>query len=443
MTSSYQQQQQQQQRQQQQFGMGTAHAGPTTAAVSISAATPAHRERSMPVSVRTSPYSSPIGDSAVSDRSAVVGLAQRAENVATNASDMLHLLTSKHANLLRHVRGLTSQLEEAQGRLVEMEGAHRGEVEAMEEAHHKILMRLRDIGGETSSLNEAVRRKTHVAVAKAVHEMTEVLSRERKLRAKAEASMKDYRERVEEWEVALGDADERARSAGRRAEKMTAKIEKLKETLYRAKTRIAKLETDRSSLRDVVRTNRWREAQLAEQAATQAEIQVRHLCSVVHFCTSTDSSHSPPPTTRARTRTHHNTPCTTQLSLFLNLSISPHAHLQVRTLSALRQEVEADTWILSQAGQYPSPPPRPPTATADPLGAMNSRLDDQIVKSSTVHHLQRQIDAAKSNLAGARESLRLQQIRYEGGTSMPSSDSRLSMRERLSQHRTMSPLETL
>ena len=270
-------QQQQQQQQQQQHNTSTPHERLTASAVSISAAMPTRSERSRPVSAATSPFSSPRGSSATTDQSTVVGLARRAENVATNASDMLHLLTSKHADLLQHVRSLTSRLEQAQGRLVEMEGAHRGEVEAMEAAHHKILVRLRDIGVETSSLNEAVRRKTHLAVEKAVHEMAETLSREKKLRAKAETSMKEYRARVEEWEVALRDADERARRAGRRAEKTSAKIERLKETLQRAKTRIAKLEADRSNLRDVVRTNRWREAQLAEQAATQAEIQVRHL----------------------------------------------------------------------------------------------------------------------------------------------------------------------
>ena len=222
--------------------------------------------------VSTSQLSPSLETASVRQGQVVVGLARRAETVATNASDMLHLLTSKHASLLQHVQSLTQQLEEAQGRLVKMDGEHRSEVEAMEEAHHKILVRLRDIGVETSSLNEAVRRKTHLAVEQAVHEMTESLSREKALRKKAETSMKEYRERVEEWEVALREADVRSRRARQEADKMATKVEKLKETLRRAKTRIAKLEADRSSLREAVRTNRWREAQLAEQAALQAEV---------------------------------------------------------------------------------------------------------------------------------------------------------------------------
>ena len=239
---------------------------------------PVTLSRPRTTSVGVSPFQSPlpgaISSSREAEQSVYLGLAKSAGNVATNASDMLHLLTTKHSHLLQHVRSLTAQLQEAQSMLIEAEGRHKGEVSAMEEAHRKILQRLQDIGMETSSLNDAVRRKTHLAVEKAVHEMAETLSHEKKLRSKAERTMKDYRERVEEWEMALQDADNRAARSKKNADKSAAKLEKLRETLNRAKKRIAKLELDRSSLRDAVRTNRLREAQLAEQAATQAEIQV-------------------------------------------------------------------------------------------------------------------------------------------------------------------------
>ena len=72
----------------------------------------------------------------------------------------------------------------------------------------------------------------------------------------------------------MNECEENKTNAMRMNEKLKLKNEKLKEVLKRAKTRITKLEDDREQLRTVVKTNRWREVQLAEQAATQAEIQV-------------------------------------------------------------------------------------------------------------------------------------------------------------------------
>ena len=136
----------------------------------------------------------------------------------------------------------------------------------------------------------------------------------------------------------------------------------------------------------VVRSNRYREAQLAEQAATQAEI-------------------------------------------------------QVRTLSALRQEVETDSWILSQglSQGYPNPP-RPPPENV-PSAVLDAHLESKIRQSATVHDLQRQIDSANNSLEGARDSLRLQQLRYGEKSSPSGRTSPLSMTDRLLQHRSYTPLD--
>ena len=94
--------------------------------------------------------------------------------------------------------------------------------------------------------------------------------------------MKEYRARMNEWETALSEATDRNHDISRSSEKYQLKYDKLKALLKRAKNRIAKLENDRENLRKSVSANRWREAQLAEQAATQAEIQVRCRCCIVY-----------------------------------------------------------------------------------------------------------------------------------------------------------------
>ena len=206
-----------------------------------------------------------------------VDLAKRAEVVASSASNMLHLLTSKHASLLSRVSELRARLDDAQNRLTSLDSRHATEVEGMEEAHKKILSRLADMSMEATGLSRAVKRSTHAAVEKAVEEMVGALQQEKRQRKEAETKMKKYRARVDEWENALNDANDRAADAGRAHEKLRTKHDKLKEGVKRAKSRISKLETDRESLRGVIRSNRYKEAQLAEQAATQAEIQVRFL----------------------------------------------------------------------------------------------------------------------------------------------------------------------
>ena len=134
-----------------------------------------------------------------------------------------------------------------------MDAQHSSEVEGMEEAHKKILSRLADMSMEATGLSRAVKRSTHVAVEKAVGEMVEVLQQEKHKRKEAEMKMKKYRTRVEEWEIALNDANERASETTRRHEKLRVKQDKLKEVLKRAKTRISKLETDRESLRGTLK----------------------------------------------------------------------------------------------------------------------------------------------------------------------------------------------
>lgn len=108
-------------------------------------------------------------------------------------------------------------------------------------------------------------------------------------------------------------------------------------------------------------------------------------------------------------------------------------------MSALRQEVETDSWILSQglAKGYPAPPQSPPSHV--PAEVLDAHLESKIRQSATVHDLQRQIDSANSSMEGARESLRLQQLRYGDGS--PSS-SLLSMNDRLLQHRSHAPLDS-
>jgi hypothetical protein len=203
-----------------------------------------------------------------------VALARRAEVVASSASNMLHLLTSKHGALLSHVSELRSQLDQSQARLTRMDSEHLSEMEGMDRAHSKILARLSDMSTEASGISSAVKRSKAVVVERAVAEVVDVLAKEREKRRVAETKMKSWRERVNEWEVVVGETEDDKSEAMRLVEKMKLKNEKLKEVLKRAKIRIVKLEADREQLRTAVKTNRWREVQLAEQAATQAEIQV-------------------------------------------------------------------------------------------------------------------------------------------------------------------------
>jgi len=215
-----------------------------------------------------------------------VDLARRAEVVASSASNMLHLLTSKHTALLSHVSELRHQLDEAQERLMQMDGQHAQEVESMEENHRKILSRLADMSSEATGLSIAVKKRTQQAVENAVERAVEdvvvSLRNEKEKRTIAEKKMKEYRARMNEWETALSEATDRNHDISRSSEKYKLKYDKLKALLKRAKNRIAKLENDRENLRKSVCANRWREAQLAEQAATQAEIQVRCRCSSVY-----------------------------------------------------------------------------------------------------------------------------------------------------------------
>jgi len=121
----------------------------------------------------------------------------------------------------------------------------------------------------------------------------------------------------------------------------------------------------------------------------------------------------------------------------------------VRTLSALRQEVETDSWILSHglSQRYsPAAGSSSPTSRSSPPPPPNSILDAQLEKkirqSATVHDLQRQIDTATSSLDSARESLRLQQLRYGENEVSGSMAQRLSMNDRLLQHRSYTPLDS-
>jgi hypothetical protein len=129
--------------------------------------------------------------------------------------------------------------------------------------------------------------------------------------------------------------------------------------------------------------------------------------------------------------------------LLLIFFIVPYLFLKkkVRTLSALRQEVETDSWILSQglSKAYPAPPQPPPPSISPAV--LDAHLESKIRNSATVHDLQRQIDSAHSSMEGARESLRLQQLRF-GDDGSPTSGSRiLSMNDRLLQHRSHAPLD--
>jgi predicted nucleic acid-binding Zn-ribbon protein len=226
------------------------------------------------------PYGSSASTSPMSTTSTKGGdrrgidLARRAEAVASNASNMLHLLTSKHSSLLSHVSDLRHQLDDAQERMIQMDVQHKKEVDGMEEAHKKILSRLADMSTEASGLSKAVKRSTSQAVEKAVSDMLHTLKKEKEKRKDAELKMKQYRNRVSEWENALNDANDRSNEYSKILNKYKLKYEKVKTVLHRAKARISKLESDRESLRSSVNSNRIREAQLAEQAATQAEIQV-------------------------------------------------------------------------------------------------------------------------------------------------------------------------
>ena len=117
---------------------------------------------------------------------------------------------------------------------------------------------------------------------------------------------------------------------------------------------------------------------------------------------------------------------------------------QVRTLSALRQEVETDSWIISQglSKGYPAPQHPPPPSVSPAV--LDAHLESKIRHSATVHDLQRQIDSANHSMVGARESLRLQQLRYGDESGSPTSSGRLiSMNDRLLQHRYDAPLDSL
>ena len=140
-------------------------------------------------------------------------LARRAEVVASSASNMLHLLTSKHGALLSHVSELRSQLDESQDRLTRMDSEHSSEMEGMELAHQKILARLSDMSTEASGLSSAVKRSTAVVVERAVAEVVEMLRKEKERRKAAETKMKSWRTRVDEWEMVVNECEENKTNA--------------------------------------------------------------------------------------------------------------------------------------------------------------------------------------------------------------------------------------
>ena len=97
---------------------------------------------------------------------------------------------------------------------------------------------------------------------------------------------------------------------------------------------------------------------------------------------------------------------------------------------------------LAQA--YPAPPRSPPATV--PAAVLDAHLESKIRQSATVHDLQRQIDSANNSLEGARDSLRLQQLRYGERSGINNSNGRrspLSMSDRLLQHRSFTPLDSL
>ena len=183
-------------------------------------------------------------------------------------------LKTQHAKLAAEMEETTAKLAEREKILSEREEelrvakeSHQSEIEALARQHEE---NVRESVENCEKLMNELRKECESKVegSKEGHE----------------SALRKFQKRSEEWQAAVVDAENRMVEMEKETKdiltKMVEKVESKNDQLHRARIRVAKLEAERNLLRKKLHDFRTREAGLAEEAATEAERQVSALTSL-------------------------------------------------------------------------------------------------------------------------------------------------------------------